>query len=355
MIVFTVIASGLYLLYVLFLTYGRLSIRLGNENGPHADRISVVIPFRNEAERLPHLVASLSRLKTMPLEILFVNDHSEDSFEELLDLPELPVCVLHVPSGEAGKKAALTRGIAVAKGEYILTWDADITVTPNYFETLSTNGKADLYVLPVRVHAENLQGRFWEFEHFFLQLVNRACASLYRPILASGANLLFRKDTFLAVSRPELHGRFSSGDDQFLLQDMRAAGKKVVLCDGPAVDTAAPGSWKAAIAQHLRWIGKNQAQHDAFANFCGASGLLAAFIPTMLSILTWQSPVFWCVIATKCALEWTVFFNSKKIGTTLAAPIFLTVYPFIGLWIYILSFFRTPRWKGRLTNVDRIR
>ena len=74
--------------------------------------VSVLIAFRNEEKNLPDLLAAL-RLLRFPgekLEIILINDQSEDAGPELIEAfqqtePDFPIRLLHLPENQTGKKA----------------------------------------------------------------------------------------------------------------------------------------------------------------------------------------------------------------------------------------------------------
>lgn len=98
-------------------------------------KVSVVVPVYNEVESLPELHQQLAQaLCTLqkPVEILFVDDGSNDgSFEVLQKLHEQDENVRVVQFRKNyGKSAALAVGFARARGEIIVTIDADLQDDP---------------------------------------------------------------------------------------------------------------------------------------------------------------------------------------------------------------------------------
>jgi len=97
-----------------------------------ADRIdvSVVVPAFNEADGLPRFVEALDRVLA-PLnvraELVIVNDGSRDATERVLaDIARHRPDVVPVNfSRNFGKEAALTAGLAHARGSAVLLIDAD--------------------------------------------------------------------------------------------------------------------------------------------------------------------------------------------------------------------------------------
>ena len=150
------------------------STKKSKQENYNLTQISVVIPFRNEASNIPNLLVSITQLISLPLEFIWVNDHSEDtSLETLKNLsPNHPL--LHLPIGQTGKKAAIRAGIASAKGSYILTWDADITVPKTYFEHLQKTPSSALSIFPVCMQATTIWELFYELDYYFLSSINLA-------------------------------------------------------------------------------------------------------------------------------------------------------------------------------------
>src|SRR3990167_1029919 len=93
---------------------------------------SLVIPVYNEEESLKPLFAELVGVVTplnRPYEIIFVNDCSSDQSRMLMEnfKKEFPEVVRIVNLNERkGQTYALRQGLDVAKGDYVVTLDADL-------------------------------------------------------------------------------------------------------------------------------------------------------------------------------------------------------------------------------------
>jgi glycosyltransferase involved in cell wall biosynthesis len=104
---------------------------------PHPDpadpRVSVVIPAYNEAESLPTLVSEIrSALFRETWELLIVDDGSVDETPgTLADLAarEPRLRAFRIPT-RRGQSAALAAGIGLARGEIVVTLDADLQNDP---------------------------------------------------------------------------------------------------------------------------------------------------------------------------------------------------------------------------------
>ena len=144
--------------------------------------LSVVIPFRDEAESLPALHAELARvLDALPLasEILFVDDASRDdglAVAEGLAARDLRVRVLAL-SPHAGQSAALEAGFRAARGALVATMDADLQNDPADLPALLSGlAEADC-VCGVRVARRDPLGT---------RLASRAANAIRRRVLGDG-------------------------------------------------------------------------------------------------------------------------------------------------------------------------
>ena len=98
--------------------------------------ISVVVPLYNEAESLPELEAWIRRVKEehhFTYEIIFVNDGSTDnSWKVIKELQKTNPAVKGVSfRRNYGKSPALNTGFQRAKGDVIITMDADLQDSPD--------------------------------------------------------------------------------------------------------------------------------------------------------------------------------------------------------------------------------
>lgn len=98
--------------------------------------ISLVIPLYNEAESLPELTEWITRVMVangFSYEILFINDGSTDSSWKVIE--KLSAKDEHVKGVKFrrnyGKSPALHVGFSKAKGDVVITMDADLQDSPD--------------------------------------------------------------------------------------------------------------------------------------------------------------------------------------------------------------------------------
>jgi len=88
---------------------------------------SIIIPARNEEKNLPILLDSLKMQTIQPLEILVIDDHSEDLTAAVAAQYGAQVIQFRADeTGWVGKSAACWHGAQAAAGEWLLFLDADI-------------------------------------------------------------------------------------------------------------------------------------------------------------------------------------------------------------------------------------
>ena len=95
-----------------------------------------MIPLYNEAESLPELASWIERVmneNNFSYEILFINDGSRDNSMEVIRGLQASNPYIHCVSFSRnyGKSPALDTGFARAKGEVVITMDADLQDSPD--------------------------------------------------------------------------------------------------------------------------------------------------------------------------------------------------------------------------------
>src|SRR6267378_7429636 len=121
--------------------YGAIRLPWLKKFSPAADsdcpRISLIFAARDEEEKLPAALATLMEIDYPNLEVIAVNDRSQDSTGHILDefaATHSRLRVVHVaqlPAGWLGKPHALQKAYEAATGEWLLFTDADVRFKPD--------------------------------------------------------------------------------------------------------------------------------------------------------------------------------------------------------------------------------
>jgi len=149
-------------------------------------KVSVIIPCFNQGTYLDEAVQSILNQTLMDYEIIIVNDGSTDEFTStLLETYNKPKTrVIHTDN--QGLPSARNNGIAIAKGKYILTLDADDKIGQTYLEDAVQILDAEPDVGIVYCDAEyfgEITGR-WKLPEFSIEdilVMNMIfCSALFR-------------------------------------------------------------------------------------------------------------------------------------------------------------------------------
>ena len=102
--------------------------------------ISVVVPLYNEDESLPELLAWIDRVMQehrFSYEAILVDDGSKDrSWDVINELQNTYAAIRGIKfRRNYGKSAALFCGFEAAKGEVVITMDADLRILQMKFQT----------------------------------------------------------------------------------------------------------------------------------------------------------------------------------------------------------------------------
>ncbi|WP_050740243.1 glycosyltransferase [Acetobacterium bakii] len=104
---------------------------------PEYKTISVIIPARNEAQNLPLLLKALKKQSILPLEIICVDDESEDQTGQIAESFGITIkSIISKPDDWTGKTYACQQGAILAKGELLLFLDADVRPSPDAIKIL---------------------------------------------------------------------------------------------------------------------------------------------------------------------------------------------------------------------------
>lgn len=230
-----------------------------------------------------------------------------------------------------GKKWALHRLIPQVQTEWVWLTDDDVRY-PHDVPPPELLSQSDMIILPLRMETDDsLLGRLQMLEYTAIQALTMETAKRGHAVMCSGANLLVRREAWLACEA-ELHPEIASGDDMFLLETMKRRGMRVHVYDGAEATITPAPSLRALLRQRMRWAGKAPHYRDSDILLCGAwtvvSNVLAALcLPWLL--LKWLSDT--ALIATR-----------KKITTRLLLETLLLtiVYPWYMLICLVGGFFR---------------
>ena len=332
--------------------------------------ISVIIAARNEAKNISGLLTALDRqtYRKNYFEIIVVDDFSTDDTAETVKKTAMPNLVLIQPNSSSqasSKKKAIEAGIEMAKGELVVTTDADCIPTPNWLETINNfYVKADAVFIaaPVKfIHNQSLLQLFQSLDFLTLQGITAAGVSSNFHLMCNGANLAYKKEAFEHVNGFDGIDTIATGDDMLLMHkiDKKYPGKIFYLKNKGAIMATQPmPSWKEFFMQRKRWASKTFVYDDpkiiAVLGFVYLFNCLfiALIIASLFNGGFWWLVFGYCV--TKAIIEFPFvrsvakFYDEPDIVKFLFLfqPLHIVYTVFVGL----ISQFGKYEWKGRKTK-----
>ena len=240
-----------------------------------------------------------------------------------------------------GKKHALSKLIHAATSEFVWMHDDDV-VLPKAANVQCDNvqcTKADLIILPLRMESLSTNPSLLEklqiAEYAAIQELTMRTAKADRAVMCSGANLIVRREVWLACEE-DLHPEIPSGDDMFLLEAAKRRGYKIGVIDKPAYTAIVrpQTSWRAFFRQRMRWAGKAPHYTDRDIRRCGALVVLA-------NVLQVLYPKFFFA---KFPIEYTLILKREPHTEWYVALLLELVYPFYLLISLLGILFRRRSW-----------
>ncbi len=329
----------------------------------NCSEITLIIPFRNEEKRISGFLNSIQNSKKLPNKILFVNDHSDDNGPNLIHeiLQGIEFEILNLPDGSEGKKQAIRYAIREINSKYVLTMDADVVFAPTYFEEIEKLAHADMYLLPAVMMANKPIHYFFEIDLLLINALNTGINGLIRPIIASGANLLFNRESFQKFDQIDRHAHIPSGDDIYLLRDFREANCdiRLVAKSNLQVQTETPQTFKEFLHQRVRWIAKTGNVKDHLSTSLAILQLILLMVFWIAEIkllldhkFLLASVIFGCKTSIDMLLFFPFFKEFQRLKSWILIPIYQVIFPFYNLILLGIMPFFTPLWKGRKSTIN---
>lgn len=373
MIVFTILILIVYscLIIAFFIGFNKQKLFKSNFIAP-STQFSIIVPFRNEAENLNALLQSFLNLNypTELLEILFVNDASEDASIEIIKTfqqhASLKITLLqNNRKTTSPKKDAINTAIEHSKFNWLLTTDADCEVPKNWLQCFNTYiHKNNPVFISAPVKFKKGKSFLFHFQNLnFISLIGSTIGGfgIKKPFLCNGANLCYRKDIFKNLNGFEDNTTIASGDDIFLLEKMLKnypSKTRFLKSEEAIVSTKHENSWKSFLNQQIRWASKTSSYKNWFSKFVGLIVFLTNLAILIVGISLLNAPNNWMLISALLLhklfidillIEKTALFLNTK-NSLWYFPLISLCYPFYIVFVASASLFKKYEWKGRVFN-----
>jgi biofilm PGA synthesis N-glycosyltransferase PgaC len=338
-----IIIISLYAILILLLVIGFSRLKEYPEETTVVNFISVVIAVRDEPN-LTELLNDLSGQQYSSYEVIVVDDHSTTS----------PGTQALINKGQ-GKKAAITTGIASAKGNIIVTTDGDCRVRPQWLSEINKgfqDASIKMLVGGVRIEGErSFFSKLQALEFVSVAVTSAATIGLGFPTMCNGANLAYRKDAFHKVNGFEGNERISSGDDEFLMNKFDKRSIQYLKSTASLVTSSPLPLVTSFINQRLRWAGKWSVNTSLVTKLFAVIvfGFHLFFVVTLIGFFSLKISLI--ILLTKALVETMLLYPAARFFDVKWRWIpFLAlqlVYSAYVISIGLLSQVVLPKWKGR--------
>ena len=332
--------------------------------------VSVIIAARNEEEKIAKTINDVlaQSYPAKLFELIIIDDHSTDSTAEIVKSYN-GIKLIQLNDNKAlnsYKKMAIQTAIGQAKGDLIITTDADCRMGTDWLATIVSYYEATgskMISSPVAYFEE--KSFFEELQSLeFAYLIGLGASTIgnKNPSTCNGANLAYEKKAFFEVGGFKGIDDLASGDDELLLHKIAAIyGDKIGFLKnkGAVVYTHAKATLVEFIQQRKRWASKSTRYKDKSVIILGVSiwlfnvsivvnALLAIFFPlSSLPFLIFQ-------LATKLLVEF-VFLSSmmgffKRKALLWWLPILNVLHIIYFIYIGIAGNSGKYNWKGRMVK-----
>jgi cellulose synthase/poly-beta-1,6-N-acetylglucosamine synthase-like glycosyltransferase len=283
--------------------------------------VSVIVACRNEEMNIPLLLQDVTT-QNYPeslFEIIIVNDGSSDRTKEMASAFTFGGNMKILDNTGKGKKQALRTGIIAAKGNLIITTDADCRVSKNWIRTIAAFfeiNRPDMIIAPVILKSwPGFLDKFQELEFLSLQGITAGSALSGDPVLCNGANLAFKREAYLNHIH-NLHDEIDSGDDIFLLHSLKTEEQsKILWLESPdaTVTTNSSSTLSSFLSQRSRWISKAKSYRDSYTILLGILTFAAICLQITYLIAILVTPalflIFLSVIILKSIPDFFILLN----------------------------------------------
>lgn len=222
--------------------------------------VSVVLAAYNEIEVIARTLQSILASDYPILEVIVVDDGSQDATADAVrEVARHDARVLLFGQPNSGKAHALNRGFGIARGEYVVTLDADTILAPQTIPNLVRHFAIDAEgtlagvagVVRVGNREQNLLTRWQALEYLTQIGVERAAQDAMGAIsIVPGACAAWRKAAISAVGG---YSNTTLAEDCDLSLSLHRAGWRITQDDEALAFTEAPANVDALLAQRTRW------------------------------------------------------------------------------------------------------
>ena len=353
----------IYCLAIILLIYGFTKVNTIEYTGVRPKtKFSIIVPFRDEAENLPVLLESLSKLNypVELFEVILVDDESKEEFSVQCSVLSVRI-IKNVRVSNSPKKDSIVTAMQIVTADWIITTDADCQVNKNWLLTLDNYIQLhDVSMIASAVTYDcgnSFLHHFQQLDLASLQGATIGSFGINKGFMCNGANFAYTKSFFKKLNGFNGNDSITSGDDVFLLQKAIAKSPEKVhylKSQNNIVITKPLDDWKSLFYQRVRWASKTSSYQSTFGKglgvlvFAGNLGLIVGVGCWVLGVIPFQNIVLLFLLKflvdTVLIYKANYFLTKTKIQYLILSSL---LYPFFSVSVALYSLFGKYEWKGR--------
>ncbi|PID28537.1 MAG: hypothetical protein CSB55_04180 [Candidatus Cloacimonadota bacterium] len=361
------VAFAIYLYYMFIFYSGLKTVNQTVSN--KKPFVSVVVAARNEERNITALLTTLVNQSYSEkfYEVIIVDDDSTDNTRNIVEFFSEKFSFVKYQKVKdrekavSPKKNALGQGIEAAKGEIILSVDADCMVKEHWIASAVASFTEDVQMSAgfsetnISDWSKSSFTQKFEFMDFVIMFgCSAGGIAQGKYFSCSGQNIAYRKSAFMKVGGFSKISHILSGDDVNLMQLFRKAGMKIRFNFSPRnyVVTKPIEGLPQFINQRSRWASNTKYQLGLNPEFFIylASALILEFSSWSMLFFDWKIAL--CLLAVKALSEYnfvkkTVEKFSVPEERIKFFPSWFITRPFYYLAVAVPGQLNLFSWRGR--------
>lgn len=316
------------LLYYLFFFRFAFS---GTKKTKHSEiPVSIIICAKNEAENIPFTLAKIANQIYQNFELILVNDHSTDETLALFhqfkkEHLNLDISIIDLQNNSnASKKKALTKGIEIAKNEYLLLTDADcfpdsihwISEMTSHFNSQKTIvlGYGKYQKIP-----HSWLNKLIRFETLLTAIQYFSYAKMGLPYMGVGRNIAYSKSNFIKSNGFSKHLNIRSGDDDLFINSIATKVNTTCCISKDSFTTSKPHTnfkqWIHQKRRHITTASHYKPIHQFLLGFFYLSQFLFWLLTFTLLFSGFNIKLIGLLFLSRTVIQYITFgFSAKKLN-----------------------------------------
>ena len=261
-------------LYLILIVFSKIILHKdSNLHYLSKDSVSLIVCAHNEYENLKELIPLLIAQKVSNLELIIVDDRSEDNtyslLKELSSRYTGKIRAIHIPNQIEGynpKKYALTQGILAAKNAVILLTDADCR--PNSREWITEmmaafDEKSEIVLgFSPYFKQKGILNAFIQYETFYTAIQYLSLTLSGMPYMGVGRNMAYKKSLFINQQGLKKYQHITGGDDDlFINQVAKPNNVSIRIHPKSQVYSIPKKNWVSWYRQKIRHLSVSKHYH----------------------------------------------------------------------------------------------